>query len=136
VVVGFGWTEGRAAQNYNAGLVEVFRVNAGAAASTTPVQTSTTEPAIPTTIKATTTVKASTIPPETSLPATAGQGTEETTTTFAAGVDNPVSNSLWGVLMVLILLVVLVAVAAFFLLRKKNPPEKKEETHLSTAGGK
>jgi len=134
VVAGFGWTEGKGGQNTVTGLVQIFKVNAGAvttrATTTTPVAqtkeptttySATTKPVV---IKATTT----TVPEE----------IKETTSTQAEA-EMPTSllpNNLILIIIVLggLGLLVLIAVVIIFLyLRKKKSSGKKERTSLKDA---
>ncbi|MFZ2455453.1 MAG: FG-GAP-like repeat-containing protein [Candidatus Altiarchaeia archaeon] len=132
VVAGFGWTEGKSGQNYYSGLVQVFKVNAGAVATNAP----TTAPVDETTRRATT--QASTTKPVVTEKTTTTQPLErEETTSTEAGMDKPAATPgnmllLVAVVGALGLLVLIAVVVAFILLRKKNPPKKKDgQTKLS-----
>jgi hypothetical protein len=136
VVAGFGWTEGKGGQNYPSGLVQVFKVNAGAVATrattTTPVEPS-QEP---------TTYAVTTKPVVTKATTTSEPALIKETASTQAEAEMPstgVPNTL--ILVVVLLgglgLLVLIAIVIVFLyLRKKKSSGKKEKTSLKDAGEK
>ena len=134
VVAGFGWTEGKGGQNTVTGLVEIFKINAGAAATqattTTPVE-QTREP--------TTTQAATTKPVVTQRPTTTQPKDIEGTTSTEAEIQPPASgvNNIMLLAVVVLgglgLLVIIAVVIIFLFLRKKKSSEKKEKPSLKEA---
>lgn len=126
IVAGFGWTEGKAAQNYNSGLVEVFNVNSGALVTTlAPSTTKVQETGGRTTTQAATTKPAATRAPTTTEPGML----DDTTLTEVEEKPSGGNNTLLilGIVAVggLVILAAIVLVL-FVLWRKKNPPKKKD----------
>jgi hypothetical protein len=134
VVAGFGWTEGKGGQNYNSGLVQIFKVNAGAAVTRAP----TTAPVEETTQR-TTTRAATTKPAVTQKTTTSQPEKPESTTSTEAGAQKPASGDNNMMLLAIVvlgglgLIVLLGIVIAFIYLRKKKSSGKKEKTSLKDA---
>jgi hypothetical protein len=133
VVAGFGWTEGKGGQNQNTGLLQVFKVNAGADVTRAP----TTAP-VEETLQRTTTQAATTKPVVTQKTTTTQPKETDETTLTDMDTRNPPITSGNNILLlvaaagVLGLLVLICIIAAYIILRKKSPPKKKEgQTKLS-----
>ena len=121
VVAGFGWTEGRAGLNEYSGLIQVFKVNKEAAATSTTAAETRAQ---------TTTLKATTQPPATT---TTTQPQEPQTTSTQAEQQNAGQNgNALGLILLFVLgLIILVAAGLLFLRGKKRPEKKEGKTSLS-----
>ena len=118
---GFGWTEGRAGLNEYSGLIQVFKVNKEAAATSTTAAETRAQ---------TTTLKATTQPPATT---TTTQPQEPQTTSTQAEQQNAGQNgNALGLILLFVLgLIILVAAGLLFLRGKKRPEKKEGKTSLS-----